>query len=465
MSRRSKITYSFILAGLLVALSCLPVFAYEIFDLGAGVSPQDVNNSGVVVGLRTTANSQTTAFRYTTATGQMEALKGVAAYAVNDAGQVAGNTLVGAFLMNASGSMKTWNEKVAYGLNNMGQVSGAMAGINPYRPRPVPYNPAVYDGFQWSRISIAQVYPRGRRLGVYADIYQLADINDQGVAVGRKSRYGLSGSAGIMISPPYSISSFSNVTYLRDSTVSLGAASAINNSNMVVGTTNGSVQAYLYDGTSAKTLGTLAGGMYSGATDINEANTVVGFSGTANGDHAFVYKSGSVMEDLNDLVNAPQWVLVSAMAINDMGDIVGNGLLNGQPHGFLLTNGTVAPLPMPPSTVQPQVPSLPIPQPPIVAGPTTPPTNQPPVAIVKAKNTSGKMPLEVKFKGKKSYDPDGDAISYYWDFGDSTFSTRRNPTHVYRQVGTFTAMLTVTDTGNMSTQSTAVTIQAVPKPK
>jgi len=54
-------------------------------------------------------------------------------------------------------------------------------------------------------------------------------------------------------------------------------------------------------------------------------------------DHAFLYANGT-MQDLNSLI-APDsgWVLQDADAINDVGQITGFGLINGQTHGFLLT--------------------------------------------------------------------------------------------------------------------------------
>lgn len=68
-------------------------------------------------------------------------------------------------------------------------------GRNPYRTTSIPYNPAVYEGGNnWTVMDIAQVYPRGTRDGVYADIFLLDDVNDAGFAVGSKRRYGLAGS-------------------------------------------------------------------------------------------------------------------------------------------------------------------------------------------------------------------------------------------------------------------------------
>ncbi len=450
-----------LLVSLLVLLASAPAFASQLFDLGAGIVPQDVNNFGTVVGWYNNAQGLRTAFRYSTATGQISDLGGTAAYAVNDADQIAGNTLVGAFLQQGN-SLKSWDGASAYGLSETGLVAGAQVGFNIYRPSPVPYNPAAFDGHKWTKIDIAQVYPRGSRLGVYADLYLLADVNDQGYAVGSRRRSGLAGSSAIMIVPPYSaVKLASDVIYLPTSG---GSAAAINNSNLVVGTT-GTNQAYLYDGTTVSLLGTLPGGLYSSAADINEASTVVGSSGTASGYHAFVKPYGAAMQDLNDLVGLTGWVLASATAINELGDIVGTGTFNGQPHGFLLVNGNAAPAPLlQPLAIQPA--PTPAPQPGLTPTvdpvPTTTSTtaSQPPVAVVKAEHTSGKIPLEVSFKGSKSYDPEGSALSYHWDFGDGTTSTSGDPQHIYTRTGNFLAVLTVTDTSNLSAQGIPVEIAA-----
>jgi uncharacterized membrane protein len=348
-----------ILVCLFGLLAIMPAAAYELFDLGPGVVPEDINNTGIVVGLHPNAQALTTAFRFTIATGKMEDLAGTAAYAVNDAGQVAGNTLLGAFLQSGT-RVQEWEDVSAFGINENGQLSGARAGTNPYRVRSIPYNPAVFDGSQWTSIDIAQVYPDGRLLGVFADIYLLGDLNDAGYAVGSHRRYGLAGSADIMISPPYSsLQTAADVTYLPTSG---GVATAINNSNIVVGTT-GMNEAFMYDGAILTLLGVLPGGTYSSAMDINESSTVVGSSGTATVGHAFVKPFDSAMQDLNDLVSAPGWVLTAALAVNELGDIVGTGQLNGQTHGFLLMNGNAAPVPLVPAPSPSLAP--PIPQPPL----------------------------------------------------------------------------------------------------
>lgn len=48
--------------------------------------------------------------------------------------------------------------------------------------------------------------------------------------------------------------------------------------------------------------------------------------------------------------------------------------------------------------------------------------------------------------------------SWHWDFGDGRTSTDQDPVHVYFKAGTFTVILTITDTGEEYTYSRDVTV-------
>lgn len=114
---------------------------------------------------------------------------------------------------------------------------------------------------------------------------------------------------------------------------------AINNAGSVVGAaavSHGRVQGYVSDGRRSS-LGTL-GGAFSVAHSINNAGQIVGGSLTDRNEafHAFLFSEGN-MYDLNQLlVDASRWELLQAVGINDQGQIVGVGLLDGEDHGFLL---------------------------------------------------------------------------------------------------------------------------------
>jgi probable HAF family extracellular repeat protein len=99
-------------------------------------------------------------------------------------------------------------------------------------------------------------------------------------------------------------------------------------------------------------LGTLPGDSISAASKINFFGEVIGASGNsflfdargwpnlaANIDgHPFIWSQPSGMTDLNALIDPGLgWTLTSASGINDWGQIIGEGIIDGQPHGFLLT--------------------------------------------------------------------------------------------------------------------------------
>ncbi|MFO0957932.1 MAG: PEP-CTERM sorting domain-containing protein [Isosphaeraceae bacterium] len=82
---------------------------------------------------------------------------------------------------------------------------------------------------------------------------------------------------------------------------------------------------------------------------ISDSGFIVGSALMDDGSlHAWMYDpSKQAMEDLNGMMPDTSWILNEATDINESGQIVGVGLLNGEYHGFLLT-----PQPVPePSTL------------------------------------------------------------------------------------------------------------------
>ena len=61
-----------------------------------------------------------------------------------------------------------------------------------------------------------------------------------------------------------------------------------------------------------------------------------------------------------------------------------------------------------------------------------------------------------------SNDPDGSVVAWFWDFGDGSTSTERNPTHSYDSPGTYTVVLTVTDNDGMKGSHTK-TVLVLPR--
>ena len=90
--------------------------------------------------------------------------------------------------------------------------------------------------------------------------------------------------------------------------------------------------------------------------------------------------------------------------------------------------------------------------------------NQPPEVKMSSNKTYGPAPLAVNFTGSNSYDPEGGAITYSWDFGDGTaLNTTSNPTHTFTTSNSspkkFVVKLTVKDNQN-ATSTDSIIISA-----
>lgn len=90
--------------------------------------------------------------------------------------------------------------------------------------------------------------------------------------------------------------------------------------------------------------------------------------------------------------------------------------------------------------------------------------NRAPQVSATASPTSGPLPLAVRFDGSASRDPDGDALTFRWDFRDgSALEPGAIVSHTYTTAGSYQARLTVTDARGASATAT-VTIAAGNRP-
>lgn len=85
--------------------------------------------------------------------------------------------------------------------------------------------------------------------------------------------------------------------------------------------------------------------------------------------------------------------------------------------------------------------------------------NKPPLAEAAAERLSGPEPLEVRFFGDHSVDPENGVLDFLWDFGDGAFSTAMNPLHEYAPgspaaITDYDVTVTVTDDGAQADQAT-----------
>lgn len=84
-------------------------------------------------------------------------------------------------------------------------------------------------------------------------------------------------------------------------------------------------------------------------------------------------------------------------------------------------------------------------------------SNLPPVAVASATPVSGPAPLLVSFRGNDSYDPEGAALTYRWNFGDGSSPSSTVSNRNYSVPGVYNATIEVSD-GIVTNVSTNIII-------
>jgi probable HAF family extracellular repeat protein len=327
-----RLTFSFFLLAILPQVHAQQ---YTITDLGT--LPGDtssrgwaINSTGWIVG-----DSAPHAIYWTKNTGMQDlGCSGQSfAGAVNDKNRIVGycgptgNTTT-AFVWTKSGgfqdlgTLSGGTSSGANGINDFNQV----VGTSNYGP-----SPNDLHAFYWTKAG-GMI-----DLGTLGGEFSLANaINNSSQVVGYSSFDTTTNSHGFIWTAAGGMIDLGTLPTGINSD-----ASAINDVGMIVGNADngkGNLRAVLWKNGKIHNLGLLSGSTYSFANAINNAGVIVGESGPKGTDasHAVIWNNNGNLRDLNNLIcGATDFILLSARAINDSGQIAGYGMINGQTHAFL----------------------------------------------------------------------------------------------------------------------------------
>lgn len=321
---------------------------FTVTDLGPNVIPEAINDRGQVTGGANcpTCGPNQQAFLWSPSTGLIDIggsvndfLGGSDAFGLNNLGEVVGTSnapfapieCCDAYIWSAAGKIQNLGTPpdctaIGVGINDRNEVVGSTGQY--YYGGTAPCSPFFWEpkkGMQEMGLP-----PGALTAGV-------GGINREGMVVGA-----------------YEASDSTPRSYTwttRDGYRDLGfesVATAINNKDHIVGqfyscpscnpNTNG--HAFLSDRQHGpRDLGVLPGQTNSYAQAVNFRDQVVGYSALFyTGPYPFLWTKTTGMLNLNTLIETSSgWVLYDAAGINDKGQIIGWGILNGEQHGFVLT--------------------------------------------------------------------------------------------------------------------------------
>ncbi|MDX2153357.1 MAG: PEP-CTERM sorting domain-containing protein [Bryobacteraceae bacterium] len=299
------------LLWLIMALSCYAGPLYRLTDLGSLPGGQSgataISPGGAAVGWSLNGAYEDTSVLF----GASPTALGIGrAQGINDAGTVVGTeyTPTGpqatVWSSNGSATSIAGPDSYALAINAAGQVAGASNG----------------QAFLYSNGELEYVNVGGLGSTAYG-------INNSGWVVGTVETSGGVFRGFLALPGGGIVSNIGNY------------AMAVSDAGHVAGHVRGSggwLQAFVWQNGQLVRLGTL-GGLMSFGYGVNAAGWTVGYSNRADGSiAAFLYRDG-ILYDLNALVpELNGWLLQTAYAINNNGQIVGSGLVDGQPRAFRL---------------------------------------------------------------------------------------------------------------------------------
>jgi probable HAF family extracellular repeat protein len=358
---------------LLLAAPIANAQTYTVTDLGQ-LSPTAINTWGQVVGNHN-GQAYIWTFGHKRALGLLPGGSFSWAGAINDFGVVAGTAdgqgvvLPGTYTTQPSQQCTDLTQPFVWTqqLQALGTV-GATDEIDAWCSSPfyttsindsgeiVGYTGSLQDDFQWGFSWTASAgeglfgssFPPTLAIGIN-NTGQIVGENEnlfEGNATSWKSGVAteLGGLVGVSSSAANGVNDLGQI--VGWSTTDVGCNSEPNCMHAVLWTKTGTIS----------DLGTLAGDTNSAASKINLFGLVIGSSGdtvvvSTIGDgnprdvgplevigRPFIWSTQRGMQNLNTLIRPNSgWVLNTATDINVWGQVVGSGMLNGQPHGFLLT--------------------------------------------------------------------------------------------------------------------------------
>ncbi len=307
---------------------------YQITDIGPlpGITTTvpsqitGINNSGDVIGRAPVGGSpsaQVNGFIWNKNKGFSD-LGWLTPWAINDQGDITGGNPYGQAFIISKNSLQQPPSTAsslggAWGINASGHLAGVLQQYAASPPQAIVWKSAD------EVTNLSQLY--GERGYAF-------DINNSGSVVGSLGNHG------------YIWNEVTGLTYI-DIQKADSTAWSINENGQVVGwlsdksSNRRGYSSFIWDGGQLTIIDNL-NSEQSMAFGINALGQVVGthrnsLNYNSMGD-AYVWDQDHGMLDLDSLVvGSDQWQLNEANGINDLGQIVGTGLLNGQRHGYLLT--------------------------------------------------------------------------------------------------------------------------------